>query len=745
MVTRDRRSPTRTHRTTRVCLLTILALLLSAVVPFLPLAAAAEHESVGLLGAPDGVEAPKGHPKMESALDDVRRTSRINGFPGARELAARSGIEMLDDQVRVVLDTQHGKSAAALVKRLGGTSEGWFGDLLQATVPLSALEELADSPHIRFIRRPLPTTIQAVSEGVGATHAETLHGAGYDGAGVKVAVLDLGFAGYAALLGTELPATVNTQSFRADGDLSGGGQPHGMACAEIVHDMAPGAELYLVNFQTELEFSAAVDWLIAQGVDVITSSIGWVNAGPYDGTGAVCDAVERAYAAGIMWSNSAGNQALRHWEGTFQDADADKIHEFATGVEVNTFTAQAGDDITLFLSWEDSWTAATQDYDLYLMRRISGSWSAIAASLNWQNGRQGQSPTESISTVAPADGTYAALIYRYSATQAVHQELYSFGNDFSRVVESSSLLIPADAEHALTVGAFRVGTGALESFSGQGPTNDGRLKPDLLGPDFVSTSTYGSGAFGGTSAASPHAAGAAALLKQANPTWGPAEIMDELRVLAADNPGPAAADLKANDPPNNVTGYGNLDLASAQAGPSTWDIPLAEGWNLVSFPLAPESTAILDVLASIDGQYDIVYTYLSWDTADPWKTYNVALPPFLNDLTQLDERTGLWIHMTAAGTLTVSGSVPASTSIPLVTGWNLVGFPRQSSQLLAEALASIDAKYDVLYGYDAFDIADPWETYNAALPPFLNDLTDLAPGRGYWLQATEDCDLIIGG
>jgi len=169
------------------------------------------------------------------------------------------------------------------------------------------------------------------------------------------------------------------------------------------------------------------------------------------------------------------------------------------------------------------------------------------------------------------------------------------------------------------------------------------------------------------------------------------------------------------------------------------DVPLACGWNLVSIPVSPASTVITDVLSIIEGKYDLVYGYDASDAADPWKKFNTAAPSFLNDLTDIDETMGLWIRATEAVTLTVSGSVPSSTDISLYTGWNLVGYPSQTTRPIDEALASIDGKYDLVYAYDAWDAADPWKKYNTAAPPFLNDLTEMGPGWGYWIRVSEDC------
>jgi len=190
--------------------------------------------------------------------------------------------------------------------------------------------------------------------------------------------------------------------------------------------------------------------------------------------------------------------------------------------------------------------------------------------------------------------------------------------------------------------------------------------------------------------------------------------------------------------PLNSEPPGQMEVPGSREEPSA-EMALASGWNLIANPLCSGSTALEGVLSSIDGQYDLVYSYRASDVADPWKKYNTAAPSFLNDLTDIDETMGLWIRATETVTLTVSGSVPSSTDIPLYTGWNLVGYPSQTTRSIAEALATIDGKYDLVYAYDAWDAEDPWKKYNTAAPPFLNDLTEMGPGWGYWIRVSEDC------
>jgi hypothetical protein len=91
---------------------------------------------------------------------------------------------------------------------------------------------------------------------------------------------------------------------------------------------------------------------------------------------------------------------------------------------------------------------------------------------------------------------------------------------------------------------------ALEAFSSYGPTLDGRVKPEILGPDRVQNSVTDPDPFLGTSAACPHVAGAIALLLGAGPRGGlfdarpdPGQMTALLRREAGflDSPAPAGA------------------------------------------------------------------------------------------------------------------------------------------------------------------------------------------------------------
>jgi hypothetical protein len=168
-------------------------------------------------------------------------------------------------------------------------------------------------------------------------------------------------------------------------------------------------------------------------------------------------------------------------------------------------------------------------------------------------------------------------------------------------------------------------------------------------------------------------------------------------------------------------------------------IPLVTGWNLVSFPLHPASTAIEDVLSSLGSSYDLVY---AWDAtgghagAGNWMRYAPGIPG--NTLATLDETQGFWIRMTGEDTLEITGTAPTTTNISLsinASGWNLVGYPSVVNRSMPDALSTHGVTdYSLVYAYHADD-ADTWKRYAPDVPG--NDLSELAPGWGYWIKVSE--------
>jgi hypothetical protein len=256
------------------------------------------------------------------------------------------------------------------------------------------------------------------------------------GKGVKVAVLDFGFEGYEELQESgELPKNMTVNSFRADSDITGGGEIHGSACAEVIHDVAPDAELFLANYIDDMEFDDAVDWLIEQNVDVISHSAGML-VGLFDGTDSWDKKIDEAVEKGVVWVNSAGNYAENHWEGWFYDPEGNGYHNFNGDDESLSFFVERGYYLRVCLSWDDSWRNATQDYD---MEVFDPTLQYRMVSDRYQIGNRGDIPIEMIGFYAPSTGHYHLKVHRTNATRDVHFEIYSAYNSPEYIIQNSSL------------------------------------------------------------------------------------------------------------------------------------------------------------------------------------------------------------------------------------------------------------------------------------------------------------------
>jgi subtilisin family serine protease len=473
--------------------------------------------------------------------------------------------------VRVEIEARDAAAVRAAVRAAGGRVDATFGRLLEARVPARGLTALGASPAVRFAREPLRPELDSVGgQGVAVTAAAGWHAAGYTGRGVRVAVVDGGFGGLAQRQAEgELPRGAKRVDLCTGGDFDGAmAVEHGTAVAEIVHEMAPEAELHLICVDTLVGLARAAAYARANRIAVVNHSVSWFNTSRGDGRGGPATPegiVAEASAAGILWVNSAGNRGRQHWSGAFTDADADGWHEFAPGDEGNTITFGKYEGGCIRLKW-DEWPYSASDYDLHLVRvdgaAVDGQSGIVASSRNAQTGAQ--PPAEQLCFSNPgAKHSFAIEIVRVSGSGSPRLDLFiSPGPDFEHQVAAGSITEPASSPAALAVGAVCWLGDAFETYSSRGPTIDGRVKPDLVAPANVSSATYGSfracegSGFAGTSAAAPHVAGAAALVKQAHPSLDAAGLRSFLESRALDLGVPG---------PDELFGVGKLLLGAAPA------------------------------------------------------------------------------------------------------------------------------------------------------------------------------------
>jgi PKD repeat protein len=168
-------------------------------------------------------------------------------------------------------------------------------------------------------------------------------------------------------------------------------------------------------------------------------------------------------------------------------------------------------------------------------------------------------------------------------------------------------------------------------------------------------------------------------------------------------------------------------------------INLHEGWNLISFPYDVIDPSIETVLSSIDGKYDAVQYFDSSDPDDPWKHYNINKPGHLNDLQQLDNTMGFWIHITdpLGADLLVDGIVPlVPPDITLNAGWNLVGLPRSDYITLSEIQSALTGPITI---YETDPFGDPQDMVELASDDVMN------PECGFWLHSQVSQIWTMGG
>jgi subtilisin family serine protease len=412
------------------------------------------------------------------------------------------------------------------------------GRLHEVSIPAGKVMALLNAlPSNVLARLPYPHQAVAVTgQGVAITGAADMQALGNAAAGIKIGVIDLGFGSLATSQASgDLPPTGPNLTVIDYTGTGTGGTNHGTNVAEIVHEMAPGASLYLAKISTEVQMGQALDDMAAAGVKVINHSAAWYAAAFYDGTGPLCDIANSADTQGAQWVNAMGNSRLKHYLATFTDSNADLRHEFAAGQEYNTINLTSGSAMSLILNW-NAYPTTTIDYDLYLYNGNPDSGGVmVASSINRQSGK-GPSyfpyPYESIDYTPTSTGTFYIVVKKVNSSQANRAlTLFSTGPDLVTRTTASSILQPADCAKVIGVGAVNLSDNA-EGFSSEGPTTDGRAKPEIAAPDGVKTSL--SSAFWGTSAASPHAAGAAALLLVANPGMTPAQLRAALPVAVKD-------------------------------------------------------------------------------------------------------------------------------------------------------------------------------------------------------------------
>ena len=483
-------------------------------------------------------------PQLDSAYKDIFIAYKEGGPEQALELARRFGLVDQNNDLRLTLELDTNDSTGLVQQLVAGGIKVTAAseNLIDIAIPLSLIEKAIESGdpdeilapiqnlehiiHIRLPRKGIRQVSNSGGESLPVISADEWQGQGFTGKGIKIGVLDLGFDKYRDLLGEELPERVTARSFISGIDLDQTGEPHGTAVAEVIFDIAPEAELFFAAYSTDVEQRLAVDWLVSQDVNIISHSVRSIY-GPMDGSGDEAKLVERTVANKVLWVNCAGNDAETHYWGVFLDENGDGFHEFRDGDQMMSFNPVGR--VRMALNW-DAWDRGDQDFDLIVYDRNKNK---IVSSENIQDGR-GDDAAEFIEYAFSDDGPYYIAFFARRITRPGIFNFFIYeGETLEYITPEYSVSSPADSESSLSVGATYWSDDALESYSSQGPTLDGRIKPDISAPTGVNSVTYGEPFFG-TSASAPHVTAAAALVWQAHPEFSPQMVIDFLLGRAVD-------------------------------------------------------------------------------------------------------------------------------------------------------------------------------------------------------------------
>ena len=507
---------------------------------------------------------------------------------------------------RVVIDaiaTGDGKTLLAELQTLGLQNGAHYGKAVTGQLPVAAINSAASLNSLRSIHatpRPVRNTGSITSQGDVAMRADIARSVyGVDGSDVTIGVMSDSYdtlGGAAAdITSGDLPAAGVTV---VNGESSVCGVlifciDEGRAMLQIVHDIAPGADLlFHTALSSTVDFANGITALAAAGADVIVDDLLYLNE-PMFQDGIVAQAVDSVAAGGVAFYSAAGNSGRNSYEAAFVNSgevfciefflpigDCHPIfervgilHDFDPGPGEDLYqgiTIPLNATVSIAMQWNEAFGSAQIDHDIVLLDASGATYVDISANDNTITG-DGWEVLQFTNADVLGLGTDFSLAITYDdvdsiGTPATLIKTVIFGSGITLTdfpTNSSTLLGHANAAGAEAIGAaffldtpeYGTSPPALEAFSSAGGTpilfDTGgsplgtpvvRLKPEITAVDGVNTTfffndTHGNDGiddFFGTSAAAPHAAGVAALLLEADSSATTARINSAMESTAID-------------------------------------------------------------------------------------------------------------------------------------------------------------------------------------------------------------------
>jgi PKD repeat protein len=505
---------------------------------------------------------------------------------------------------RILIDAHavsNSKILLADLNHLGLFEGSRFGNVVSGWLPIGVLRQAASLGSLRALSASIPITNagSVTSQGDAAQRSDIARTLGVTGTGVKVGVLSdsynqQGGAAADVASGDLPPAGVQVLDDTADcGDIYSGSQPcpdEGRAMLQIVHDVAPGADLAFHTANNGFAgFANGIVDLANAGARVITDDVIYLGE-PMFMDGVIAQAVDQVKGMGVAYFSAAGNEARNSYEHAFVNSGdqlyidiggflypAGYMHDFDPGPGVDVMQAHtipAGQCAIISVQWDSPFgsaalgTGTQNDLDIWLLDNSEQTLVAWDAHENIPTGE----PVEAMQfcndgLYVPTDPpVFKLIIALWEGSEPGLMKSVLFGNASidEHATHSGTLYGHANAAGAEAVGAayyldtpqFGTSPPQLESYSSAGGTpilftSGGtrlaspiiRMKPEIVAPDGVDTTFFypasdrnsnGIPDFSGTSAATPHAAGVAALMLESNSTATPDAVQTVLESTAFD-------------------------------------------------------------------------------------------------------------------------------------------------------------------------------------------------------------------
>ncbi len=509
--------------------------------------------------------------KFDSNLSQIE--SNFRKYPQQKSIFdnnSHSLYNIKEDKVLLELYSNDGASQFTEdLKKIGFQQEEKYGKMITGWLRIANLEKLEELENLVIVRpsyKPITHIGVTTSQGDSAQYSSLARYTDeIDGEGSKIGVLSDSYntlgGENSGILSGDLPGPANPNGYNTSVQVirehSVTASDEGRGMIEIVHDVAPGAELaFHTAFGGQSIFANGILALAAAGCDIIVDDVSYL-AEPFFQDGIIAQAVNTVKAAGVSYFSSAGNMGDNSYENSFNDTGStitvngivERLHDFGGGDMRQTIIIPQGRQFLISFQWSNPFFSvsgapgAGTDLNFYLLPK--GTNSIVAAGYT---NNLGGDPVEVVNYINNTAGTeFEIMITTKSGAipSKIKYIIYSSGITIAEHdTQSGTIVGHANAEGAIAVGAAHyfntkayngtVTTTTSYSSIGGVPIlfdQDGnsvsaitRQKPEMIGPDGGNTTFFGSDIgfdadafpnFFGTSAAAPHIAAATALIREA--------------------------------------------------------------------------------------------------------------------------------------------------------------------------------------------------------------------------------------